>query len=112
MNNLKLLPVDLSLLGLLLLCSTFAPVTKAPPSVHTVQISQMRFQPAELIIRKGDTVVFINKDIVTHNATEISGKSWKSPDLASGDSWRTPISKSVAYYCSLHPVMKGKITVK
>ncbi|HEY4650884.1 MAG TPA: plastocyanin/azurin family copper-binding protein [Pontibacter sp.] len=89
-----------------------APLVKTLPRVHTVRISQMKFTPATLTVAKGDTVVFINKDIVTHDATESSGKSWKSPALAPGDSWRLVAGKSAAYYCSFHPVMKGKIIVK
>ncbi|MBB6611588.1 cupredoxin domain-containing protein [Pontibacter sp. Tf4] len=112
MKTLKLLPVDLSLFGLLLLCTTFTPVAGVQPTVHTIRISQMQFNPATLTVHKGDTIVFVNKDIVTHDATEISGKAWKSPALASGDSWRMAATKSAAFYCSFHPVMKGKIVVK
>ncbi|MBF9251671.1 cupredoxin domain-containing protein [Pontibacter sp. 172403-2] len=79
---------------------------------HRVEIVQMRFQPAELSVKKGDTVVFVNKDVVTHNVTEESGKSWKSPALASGESWIVVVSRTSDYYCSFHPMMKGKILIE
>lgn len=110
MKTLKLLPVDLSLLGLMLLCTTFAPLPK--PKVHTIEISQMQFKPATLVVSAGDTLVFVNKDMVSHNATEQSGTSWKSPTLASGDSWCMAITKSAAYYCTFHPTMKGEVKVE
>ena len=112
MIPLKQLPVVLSLLGLLLLCTTFSLAPRVTPRVHRVEISQMQFKPATLMVSKGDTVEFINKDLVTHDATESSGKPWKSPALASGDSWRKAVTKSADYYCSFHPVMKGKIVVE
>ncbi|QHL87541.1 hypothetical protein GU926_08860 [Nibribacter ruber] len=78
---------------------------------HTVEISQMKFSPGSLSVKKGDKVVFVNKDVVTHNVTETSKNAWQSPALASGQSWTLVASKSVAYYCSFHPVMKGSLTV-
>lgn len=70
----------------------------------------MQFQPAELTINKGDTVIFVNKDIVDHDATEVN-KAWSSPPLAMGESWKWVATKSADYYCSIHLVMKGKINV-
>lgn len=81
------------------------------PKTDTVVIDQMKFIPADITINKGDTVLFINKDIVAHNATEVSN-AWASPTLNTGDSWSTVPDKSADYFCSIHIVMKGKITVK
>ncbi len=96
-------------LFLLYLTSFSAPYK---PATHTVEISQMKFKPAALDVKKGDKVVFINKDIVFHDVTETSGKSWKSPALAPGKSWSMVVTQNQSYYCSIHPVMKGSITVK
>ena len=90
---------------------TLAP-EKAAPKVYTVEIRQMKFQPAELKVQKGDTVVFINRDFVTHDVTEESSKSWTSSPLPVGKSWRLAVAKSSNYYCSVHQVMKGKIVVE
>ena len=43
---------------------------KNTPSVDTVVIKQMQFFPAELHVNIGDTVIWINNDIVDHNVTE------------------------------------------
>lgn len=81
------------------------------PKTDTVIIDQMKFTPATITINKGDTVLFINNGIVAHNATEVN-KTWASPTLNNGDSWKVAPDKSAEYYCSIHIVMKGKIVVK
>lgn len=81
------------------------------PKTDTVIIDQMKFVPVEITISKGDTVLFINRDIVAHNATEVSN-SWASPTLNSGDSWSLVPEKDADYFCSIHIVMKGKILIK
>jgi plastocyanin len=104
-----------SLLGgcfLLLLISGAAAPGKPLPPEHTVEIKQMQFQPAELKVQKGDIVIFINRDLVEHNVTEASHKSWSSSALPAGSSWKLVVTQSANYYCTIHPVMKGKLLVK
>jgi plastocyanin len=78
---------------------------------HTVEIKQMKFDPAELIVQKGDTVVWINNDMVIHDVTEQYAKEWTSSPIPLKESWQIVITQSSDYYCSLHVVMKGKIIV-
>ncbi len=78
---------------------------------HTVIIKGMAFDPAELHVHKGDTIVWINKDIVPHNITVFPGDEWTSGTMDLGSSWEKSISKTFDYYCSIHPTMKGKIIV-
>ncbi len=91
---------------------TYSKVEKAGPNSFTVEIMQMKFQPAELIVKKEDTVIFINRDIVTHDVTEESNKAWSSSSLPTGKSWRLVVIKSSNYYCTIHPMMKGKLLVQ
>ncbi len=72
----------------------------------------MAFSPAEIIVNKGDTVVFINHDPVEHDITEEDKKLWSSSPLPPGQSWSKVIDGSANYFCSLHVVMKGKIIAK
>ena len=99
-----LLPVALLEYG----CNSQASYT---PQNHVVEIKDMKFQPAELKVHKGDTVTWINKDIVVHNATE-DNKAWASPPLKTDDTWKRVITKSDSYYCSIHITMKGKLIVE
>jgi plastocyanin len=82
------------------------------PSIYSVEMTQMKFFPAELKVRKGDKVVFVNHDILTHDVTEEAKKAWSSSPLANGQSWVLVATESVNYFCSIHPVMKGKIIVE
>jgi plastocyanin len=85
---------------------------KATPAKHVIDIKEMRFQPAELVVHAGDTVEWINHDIVDHDITEEKTKEWHSDVLKKGQSWKTAINKTTDYYCSIHVVMKGKIIIK
>ena len=82
------------------------------PALHIVEIREMKFQPSQLTISKGDTVLWINHDIVEHNITEETSKIWGSPVIRSGESWSLVVEKSSDYFCSIHVVMKGKVLVK
>lgn len=84
----------------------------APSRIHTVKILQMQFVPSEITIHPGDTVLFINKDMLLHDITELAGKKWSSGPLQAGSSWKMSFDTSVKYYCSIHEVMKGKIIVQ
>ena len=84
----------------------------AQPASHTVFINQMAFSPAELTVRKGDTITWINQDMVEHNVTEAATKAWHSPTLPRGGSWSLVASAPAAYLCTIHPGMKGHIAVQ
>ena len=90
---------------------TSAPA-KAIHKVYNVEIKQMQFQPAELALQKGDTVIWLNHDIVSHDVTEEKGKVWTSGPLAPGESWSLVVTESADYFCSIHVVMKGKLIVQ
>lgn len=85
---------------------------KNTATFHTVLIKQMKFEPAELNLHKGDTVLWINKDITDHDVTEETRKAWTSPKLLVGKSWTMVVKETTNYYCSIHVVMKGKLIVK
>lgn len=81
------------------------------PQKHVVEIKDMKFQPAELKVNEGDTVIWINQDIVAHDVTE-KDKAWASPVLNAGESWEKVVTKSDAYYCSIHITMTGKLAIE
>lgn len=91
-----------------------APSTSKPansPKLYVIEIKDMSFQPAELSVMAGDTVEWVNKDIVIHDVTEQKSKKWTSGVIASGSSWKKVITNSDDYFCSIHVVMKGKLEV-
>ena len=85
---------------------------KNTSSFHTIEIKQMKFQPSELRLHKGDTVLWINKDITDHDVTEETKKAWTSSKLPMGKSWSKVVEESADYFCSMHVVMKGKLIVE
>jgi plastocyanin len=82
------------------------------PKIYTVEISGMKFNPAEVIINKGDIVRWKNNDMVVHCVTELPSNAWTSSKIPSGGFWQIAINSSCAYFCAIHLVMKGKIVVK
>lgn len=84
----------------------------AAPRRHVVEIRKSKFVPAELEVSLGDTIVWINRDIVPHTATA-KGKSWDSNKLKKGGQWQVVVQgdMALAYYCRFHPVMKGLIRI-
>ncbi|MEO6814623.1 MAG: plastocyanin/azurin family copper-binding protein [Ginsengibacter sp.] len=81
-------------------------------STDTVVIKQMQFTPAQLNVKKGDTVVWINNDLVAHDVTSAKNKKLYSDTINVGKSWKWAVTDSVGYFCSIHPSMKGEILVK
>jgi plastocyanin len=94
---------------------TVGAVTSGQPKskTHTVTIEGMRFQPEVLTVAPGDTVVWVNKDLVPHTATSTAG-SFDSKDIQADKSWKFTIRKTgdFAYICTLHPTMKAMLRVK
>lgn len=99
---------------LLLACGTGASDRpEAPrPESHTVEIRSMAFHPAELRVHPGDTVVWVNRDLVPHTATA-ADSAWTSPPLARGERWRMVVRAAAAgsYLCVFHPVMEAHLIV-
>lgn len=80
--------------------------------VHTVEIKDMKFIPDSLVVKKGDEVIFVNRDMVNHCITEENTKAWTSGPLPAGESYLLKPEQSTTYYCAIHTVMKGRIIVQ
>ena len=68
--------------------------------------------PAELSIRPGDTVEFVNRDLVPHTATDAEGR-WDAGTIGRGASARVAFEAAgtFPYVCTLHPNMRARIRV-
>jgi plastocyanin len=84
----------------------------ASAATHVVTIEGMKFQPATLTVKRGDTVTWKNNDLVPHTATA-AGK-FDSTNIAAGKSWswKAAAPGQYDYVCIYHPGMKGSLTVK
>jgi len=83
-------------------------------AVHSVTIEDMQFKPSQLTVHPGDRIVFSNKDLFPHTVTAQDGKSFDSHDIAPNASWsyRAAGSGVYSYRCTLHPTMRGQLTVR
>ena len=82
------------------------------PKLITVEIKDMKFVPDTVTVNKGDTIMWINKDMVAHDVTEETSGAWRSGKLESGASWKLAVQDEANYLCSIHTVMKGKIELE
>ncbi|MEH1825204.1 MAG: cupredoxin family copper-binding protein [Nostoc sp.] len=78
----------------------------------TVKIRNFKFEPANLVIAVGKTVQFINVDEEPHTATATDG-TFNSKALDTNQTWNYTATKpgTYPYICSVHPFMKGTLTV-
>jgi plastocyanin len=106
--KLRIIPV-LAAAALLLGLPLAAPAAPAPVTVHIVNF---KFSPAVVTIPAGMTVAFVNDDQEPHTATA-TDKSFDSEGLDLHQSWKHTFEKAgtYAYFCEMHPYMKGKIVV-
>ncbi len=87
-------------------------------AVDKVQIEDFLYEPPAITVAVGTEVTFTNEDTAPHTAT--SGESPKPDGVFDTDIIEKGESKSVkldkagtfAYYCELHPFMKGTVIVK
>jgi plastocyanin len=87
--------------------------TPAPAPGTVVHIRDDAFVPASLTVRAGATVTFVNDDDDAHTATADDG-SWDSEGLNQHQRWSRafPAAGTVAYHCTVHPMMHGTIVVR
>ncbi|MDV3256417.1 MAG: hypothetical protein LOX97_01275 [Sphingomonas sp.] len=88
-----------------------APAALAAPRVHTVIIDKMKFGQLPTGVKVGDSIRWINRDMVKHTATA-RDKSFNI-DLAPGTSAtiRVRHAGSINIYCIYHPGMKAVLKV-
>jgi plastocyanin len=97
-------------LALLAIGTAMAPAAQSQPTVH---MRNDAFSPPTLTIHTGDTVLFVNDDDDAHTVTA-TDMSFDSKGLDTHQSWRHTFVKAgtYAYFCQIHPFMKGTIVVK
>lgn len=91
----------------------FALAAEPQSAAASVTIDNFSFSPKEITVAKGTTVTWTNHDDVPH--TVVSGdKKFKSKALDTDEKFSFTFTDSgtYAYFCSVHPVMTGKVIVK
>lgn len=78
---------------------------------HQITISGFEFVPEEIEVKVGDTITWVNKDVVPHNVVDISNKQVVTPDLMQGGNFSYVVNSAMSYRCGFHPSMKGSIVI-
>jgi len=89
------------------------PATGGTGNSVTTHIQNFAFNPADISIKKGDTIAWVNDDSVPHQIKSVSG-TFDSPTIAPGGSFQHTFSDAPGVYpysCSIHPSMHGSITI-
>ena len=88
----------------------------ASPGGSAVTIKNFAFDPPALTVKTGTGVTWTNQDPAPHAIVSDTGSpaSFSSGSLATGASYTYTFTRAgtYTYICSIHPSMKGSITVQ
>jgi plastocyanin len=101
-------------LGLVLLslgCARADAAVTSDPRIYDVTMRSVSFAPKELVVAVGDTVQWVNADIVRHNA--VRPGLFDTGELRPGSkyTWVPSDTGEVMYRCTIHQRMRAKVTV-
>jgi plastocyanin len=104
------------LVALFSLTLTFAAVAREDDGekARTVTIKDLRYEPAKISIKVGQSVTWINKDDNDHTVVaDGDDDAFDSDNLGNGEKFKHTFKKAgkFKYHCRYHPRMKGEITV-
>lgn len=98
---------------LCLAAAVVAALLSASAQAATIRITikDLVYSPATVQAKVGDTVEWINHDVVAHTATARNG-DWDVM-IPANKTARLVVKKAgaVDYYCRFHPNMKARLTV-
>jgi len=79
---------------------------------YTVVIDKMKFGPLPSALRKGDTIVWVNRDFLRHTVTAADHSF--DVDLPAGAKATMVMKRSgaIPFTCRFHPGMRGVLQVK
>jgi plastocyanin len=109
--------------------STTAPVkpktttTTTKPKTTTTQptaknivvtITGMKFSPQFIAASAGDTITWVNKDIVPHTTKSDAALLWDSGTIRPGSNYKRVFNApgSYTYSCAIHPTMHGTVIIR
>ena len=101
-----------ALAAAMVLAGAFAMNSAFAAGETSIAIDNFTFAPAEVAVKAGTKVLFVNHDDIPHLVVLENGKV-RSRALDTDDSFAFVFDKpgEVIYFCGLHPQMKGRIIV-
>lgn len=84
------------------------------PQTYNINIANFAFSQKEIRIKKGDRIVWTNKDSASHTVTSDSGSELGSGFLSNEESYSHTFNTAgtFSYHCSPHPYMQAKVIVE
>ena len=83
------------------------------PDSAFVVIRGFAFNPAQLDVTEGTTVIWVNCETAGTPGHTTTSDAWDSPTLSPGESFAVkPAVGSYPYHCRPHPFMQGTVTVE
>jgi len=81
---------------------------------NEIAIADFSFSPKMFTVSPGATVTWINHDKVPHVISSADNQFQRSPLLQPGQAFSNTFATggTYSYFCSIHPRMTGKISVK
>lgn len=79
-----------------------------------IAMKNIEFQPAEQTVKVGQKVVWTNEEDIQHDADGTSGADFDTKLVGKGGTVEFTPDKAgkIEYVCSVHPSMKGTLTVE
>ncbi|MBU3030721.1 amicyanin [Paracoccus marinaquae] len=93
------------------------PASDVPADAITVEIDKMKYQTPEVTIEAGDTVYWINREVMPHNVAFKEGivaeGAFRGEMLTKDQAYAITFTEagSFDYFCTPHPFMRGKVIV-
>ena len=105
-----ILPLAILVVGLLFLASSGV---AANQPMTEVKIDNFSFSPAVITVPAGTSVRWTNRDDIPHTVVS-DDKLFKSNALDTDEQFSYTFNKpgTYSYFCSIHPIMTGKVVVR
>jgi plastocyanin len=100
-------------MALLTSCAQPGAADRPPPQMYTVVIEGIRFRPDTIAVNVGDSITWVNRDLVPHTATSTAA-GFDSRLIEANKSWQLTVDRrgDVEYTCSFHPTMRATLHVR
>ena len=89
-----------------------ASAVPASAATITIVMEKLVISPAEVSAKVGDTIEWVNKDILAHTATARNGDFDVTLPPNKTTSFVLKKPGTVDYYCRFHPNMKARLTIE
>ena len=98
---------------LALLFSVALAYAQTDAKLRKVAIKNLKYDPAKLTVKTGETVLWTNSDDNDHTVISDEDGLFESGNLGRGETFKHTFEKAgkFPYHCKYHPRMKGVVVV-